>query len=148
MTTAGSERPPVAGWAVAGMLGAAGLLLLHVWAPSDDIRYSICLWRRLLGIPCPGCGMTRALAHLAKGEWRAALAVHPLSPLIAGELVLGWIAWGAAAFGIPRSPGRLPRPSRLPRWLGPQGLAALLLANVALLTALWMGRLAAGALPR
>jgi len=129
--TTGSERPPLASWAVAGMLGAAGLLLLHVWTPSDDVRYSICLWRRLLGIPCPGCGMTRAFAHLAKGEWRAALAVHPLSPLIALELVLGWFAWGAGAF--PRLAGRLP---------------ALLLANVALLTALWMGRLAAGSLPR
>jgi hypothetical protein len=125
-------------WALAGLLGLAGLLLLHAWTPSGDVRFSLCLWRRLLGIPCPGCGMTRAFAHLAKGEWRAALAVHPLAPLVAGELLLGWLAWGVGTFEI----GGRPR-----WWLGPEGLPALLLANLALLTALWMGRLAAGALP-
>jgi hypothetical protein len=122
----------LAGWALAGVLGLAGFVLLHLWTPLGDVRFSLCLWRRLLGIPCPGCGMTRALAHLAKGEWRAALAVHPLAPLVAGELLFGWLAWGAGALGIRR--------------IRPDGLPPLLLANVALLTALWMGRLAAGAL--
>jgi len=132
----------MAGWALAGLLGLAGLALLHAWTPPEDVRFSICLWRRLFGLPCPGCGMTRALAHLAKGEWGAAVAVHPLSPLIAGELLFGWLAWGMAALGWA---GRL---ARWQRWLGPEALAPLLLGNVALLSALWMGRLAAGVLPR
>jgi len=114
----------------------AGLALLHLWTPSEEVRYSVCLWRRFLGIPCPGCGMTRALAHLAKGEWRAAVAAHPFAPLLAVELLLGWLAWGAQAAGVAR---------RL-RAEGPLGL--LLGANAALLLALWVGRLAAGALPR
>jgi hypothetical protein len=120
-------------WALAGFLGLAGLLVLHAWTPSSDVRFSLCLWRRLLGIPCPGCGMTRAFAHLAKGEWRAALAVHPLAPFVAGELLVGWLAWGAGILGMIRR-------------IRPESLPPLLLANLALLTALWMGRLAAGAL--
>jgi hypothetical protein len=130
-------------WAFAGALGVGGLVVFHLWTPSDDVRFSLCLSRRLLGLPCPGCGMTRALAHLAKGEWRAALAVHPFAPLLAAELLLVWLAWGSELIGIA---------GRLPRRISPDGtsplILALVLANVALLTALWMGRLAAGTLPR
>lgn len=127
-------------WALAGVLGAAGLALLHLWTPSDDVRFSICLSRRLLGLPCPGCGMTRAFAHLAKGEWRSALAAHPFAPLLAAELLFGWLAWGVAKVAG--------KAGRLPRRIWPDGVSPLVLANVLLLTALWMGRLAAGALPR
>ena len=128
-------------WALAGLLGAAGLVLLHFWTPSGDVRYSVCLFRRLLGLPCPGCGMTRAFGHLAKGEWLAALRAHPFAPLLAAELALGWLAWGAFTFEISGSAGRLAQR------IWPAGLSPFLLTNAALLTALWMGRLAAGALP-
>jgi len=128
-------------WALAGWLGLAGLVLLYLWTPSDDLRYSLGLSRRL-GLPCPGCGMTRAFAHLAKGEWRAALSAHPFSPVLAAELVLGWLVWGAHAFGIAGSRGGLP-----PRRWQP-ALTPAVLANLALLVALWAGRLAAGTLPR
>lgn len=33
---------------------------------------SLCLFRRLLGHPCPACGMTRAMAALARGQVRSA----------------------------------------------------------------------------
>jgi hypothetical protein len=84
-------------------------------------------------MPCPGCGLTRAFAHLAKGEWPEALADHPLAPVLAVELILAWLAWGAALLG------RLPR-RRFP-------VDAVVLANAAVLCALWLGRLATGTLP-
>ncbi len=127
-------------WALAGVLGVAALALLHAWTPSDDIRYSLCLSRRL-GLPCPGCGMTRALAHLAKGEWRAALSAHPFAPVLAAEVMIGWLAWGIS--GVSGIAGR-----RLSQRIWPAGLTPALLANFALLVALWVGRLAAGTLPR
>ena len=143
MKTRGLESSAVT-WALAGVLGVAALALLYVWTPSDDIRYSLCLSRRL-GLPCPGCGMTRALAHLAKGEWRAALSAHPFAPVLAAEVMIGWLAWGAHVAGIAGLSGLA---SRLPRRIWPVGLTPALLANLALLVALWVGRLAAGALPR
>jgi hypothetical protein len=121
-------------WLLAGLLGVAGLAVLHVWVPSTDPAGSICLSRRLLHLPCPGCGMTRALAHLAKGEWSAAVGDHPLAPVIALEAVLGWAAWGTAL-----AAGRPVRP--------PVRLETLLLANAAALCALWLGRVATGTLP-
>jgi hypothetical protein len=78
--------------------------------------------------------MTRALAHLAKGEWSAAVRDHPLAPLLALEGLLGWAIWGVALAAA--------RPLRLPL-----RLETLLLANAAALFALWLGRAATGTLP-
>ena len=73
-------------WAGAGLAGLALASLFHVWVPPEDPRFVICLFRRLTGIPCPGCGMTRAFAHLAKGEWAAAWVSHPLSFALAPQI--------------------------------------------------------------
>ncbi|HEV8582380.1 MAG TPA: DUF2752 domain-containing protein [Thermoanaerobaculia bacterium] len=120
-------------WWITGLAGLAGLAILHVWVPSEDAASAICLSRRLLHLPCPGCGMTRAFAHLAKGEWSAALRDHPLSPVVAVELIAGWAAWGWTMTG---------RPFRLA-----VRFETLVLANVAALIALWLGRAAIGTLP-
>jgi hypothetical protein len=121
-------------WLLAGLAGLAGLAVLHSWTPSNDPATAICLFRRLLHLPCPGCGLTRAFAHLAKGEWNAALRMHPLAPVLALEAVLGWLAWGAALAA--RRPFRLPvRADRLA------------LVHAAALVVLWLGRAATGTLP-
>jgi hypothetical protein len=121
-------------WLLAGLAGLAGLAVLHVWTPSNDPATAICLSRRLLHLPCPGCGLTRAFAHLAKGEWLAALAAHPLAPVLALEAILGWLAWGTALAAR--------RPFRLP-----VRVDTLALGHAAVLLALWLGRAATGTLP-
>jgi hypothetical protein len=43
-----------------------------------------------LGIPCPGCGLTRATLELLSGQWHAALTHHAFAPLLLLSLaVLG-----------------------------------------------------------
>jgi hypothetical protein len=121
-------------WLLAGLAGLAGLALLHVWTPSNDPATAICLSRRLLHLPCPGCGLTRAFAYLAKGEWPAAFSAHPLAPVLALEAILGWLAWGTAL--------AVRRPFRLPA-----GVETLALGHAAVLIALWLGRAATGTLP-
>ncbi|MFC1516747.1 DUF2752 domain-containing protein, partial [Thermodesulfobacteriota bacterium] len=41
-----------------------------------------CLIKMNLGIPCPGCGMSTALAFLVRGEWHAALNAHLFAPVL------------------------------------------------------------------
>lgn len=94
-----------------------------------------CLFRRLTGIPCPGCGMTRAFAHLAKGEWAAAWTNHPLSFFLAPQIGLAWLAWG------------LVLADRLRLSLNDERLPRVLIGEAAVLLAFWLGRMATGALP-
>ncbi|NLZ47407.1 MAG: DUF2752 domain-containing protein [Clostridiales bacterium] len=43
---------------------------------------SICLFYNVTGVPCPACGMTRALLHLFQGHISEAFQYHPLFPLV------------------------------------------------------------------
>jgi hypothetical protein len=86
--------------ALAGVLGV-GLLFSPV---------KLCLMAVALHVPCPGCGMTRATLALLHGDLAYAVALHPLSPLVA-PLAAGWIAVQAvdyvrrgAALGTTRVP--------------------------------------------
>ena len=36
-----------------------------------------CTFRRLTGLDCPGCGLTRSFISLAHGQWRAAWGYNP-----------------------------------------------------------------------
>ncbi len=91
----------------------------------------LCIFRRVVELPCPGCGLTRAFGHLAGGDVPAALVLHPLAPFLATEMLIGWGLLGLAAHGVGIDFQRL----RLDRWLAGTGY---------LLLAVWMGRLAIG----
>ena len=43
---------------------------------------SACFFKSVYGVPCPGCGMTRALLALACGDVALAFSFHPLVPLV------------------------------------------------------------------
>ena len=118
-------------WLLAGALGLAGAALL-LGLPADP-RLALCPSRALLALPCPGCGMTRALAALLRGDVAGTLRLHPWAPALTVQLALGWAAWGWSLRGRAAPPAA---------WLGPA-----LLANLAALAALWLGRLATGSLP-
>lgn len=42
----------------------------------------VCPFKRLTGLPCPGCGMTRAYLALLRGDISGAFQLHPLFPLV------------------------------------------------------------------
>jgi hypothetical protein len=121
-------------WALAGAAGVAAAAALHQWAPPSGGAFTVCLFRRLTGVACPGCGLTRALAHLAKGEWAAAVRDHPLAPLLAAELCAAWVVWG------------VPAADRL-RARAVAGMDRVALWHLAIFGLVWLLRLAAGTLP-
>lgn len=46
--------------------------------------YSVCPFAVASGIPCPGCGLTRSLVALARGNFAEAWRFHPLGPVVVG----------------------------------------------------------------
>ena len=78
------KRIPRWSGAAAVLLAAAALAVVYRFAGG------LCFFRLLTGIPCPACGMTRAVTSVLRGEIALAFSYHPLwitLPLIA---LLGW----------------------------------------------------------
>ena len=53
-----------------------------------------CVMKGALGIPCPGCGLTRATIALLSGDFKTAFDLHAFAPV----LLLGLAAFAVAAF--------------------------------------------------
>jgi hypothetical protein len=63
--------------------------IVFIGANMLGLRVWICVFRETTGLPCPGCGMTRAMSSLAKGNLASAMHYHLLSPIIfVGLLVM------------------------------------------------------------
>jgi uncharacterized membrane protein len=80
------------------VLGAATLCAMAViffFDPAKNNFYPVCLFHKLTGLNCPGCGATRALFALLHGHClRAlhdnALFIFSLAALIVWSALLGW----------------------------------------------------------
>jgi hypothetical protein len=59
-------------------LGAMGVAQLS--AGIFHLPGVICPMLHGLGIPCPGCGATRACAAILRGDWHTWLQMHALAP--------------------------------------------------------------------
>lgn len=47
-----------------------------------------CPFLHILGLPCPGCGLSRAIVTLLQGDWRSSLELHAFAPIFVIALVL------------------------------------------------------------
>ncbi len=77
-------RGRAAWWLVSAALGA--WLLRSGWVLHLPV---LCPFRRITGLPCPSCGMTRAMAALSHGAWDLAIACNVASPLVGALCAIG-----------------------------------------------------------
>ncbi len=52
---------------------------------------SICIFKVYAGMPCPGCGMTRAFLSLFEGHLHEAFFWHPLWPIVILGPMVYWV---------------------------------------------------------
>ncbi|WP_377325957.1 DUF2752 domain-containing protein [Pimelobacter simplex] len=62
----------------------------------------ICPFRRLTGLPCPGCGLTRSWVYLSHGWWRDGIAANPFGIVLA--LVVVALAVAVVRARVRRTP--------------------------------------------
>jgi hypothetical protein len=86
----------------------------------------ICTFRRIVGINCPGCGMTRSFISIAHGQWARAWDFNPV----------GFLFFPVVAFQIPYRILQLTRIRRGQRELSLAGIDqwVLIIIAFALLT--------------
>ena len=113
---------------LSGLFVAAAL-----WKPSDS-GIPLCGFKLTTGRPCPGCGMTRALTALGRGEPGLALKYHAFAPFVALAAVAWWITM-AAGFVTGRDYVPNLNDRRLQLWL----LALIVVFIGYWLVRLWMG---------
>jgi len=83
--------------AVIGVLLAGGALV----DPNRPLPVDLCLFKHLTGMPCPTCGLTRAVCHALQGDLMTSLSFHPAG-IIALSIVLAWGIVAAVEAGLGR----------------------------------------------
>ena len=92
----------------------------------------LCPMKAATGVPCPGCGLTRAAEALFRGDLSASLRTHAYAPVI----VLALLLTGLTLL-LPRSP-RLAFISRVEAFERRTGVTAIALVGLLLY---WLARL-------
>lgn len=70
----------------------SGVAGLHVTLTALGLPSWRCPFRYGLGIPCPGCGLSRAVDALWHGQWHDAFLLHAFAPALLVGLVVIFIA--------------------------------------------------------
>ena len=114
VTAAPSGAPRWRAPALAGTVIVLGTAALAVVDPTTT-HVPLCPLQFLTGLDCPGCGSLRAVHALTHLDVAAAADHNVVFTAAVPFLVLGWLAWLAAALG---AGDRLPDLRRHPRVLG------------------------------
>ena len=99
--------------------GVKGLLLLLAVAALAYATAGLmgfgCPVQRLTGVPCPGCGLSRAAASVLRGDLAGAFRLHPMiyvlppvflyvlfgkKPLLGGKARERMLLWGVIALWL------------------------------------------------
>ena len=113
-------------------LAGACVVAAFTEAGSDD-GVTLCPYRIVTGGWCPGCGGTRALGALVKGDLGASFAYNPWSMLVLAQatVLAGWV---------------LAAPDSAKAWWERKGIK-LITANLVIAVVIWIPRLIAGVIP-
>jgi hypothetical protein len=125
------NRPQARRALVALALVGAGMAFVFV-GPA------FCPTALFLGIPCPGCGLTRASLALLRGDFAAALGFHPLVFVLAPLFAY---AIGASLVDYVRG-GPSRAPSRLAAWFSQRARHGAALGLLVVALGVWGARFA------
>ena len=82
--------------AVLALVAISGIIAFSViWRPAEASPFSdyftLCGFKNLTGLPCPGCGLTHSFCSLAKGHVLNSFSFNLLGPIVFVLLLLVWV---------------------------------------------------------
>lgn len=92
---AGRRWPAPVAVGAAALAGCVAVGVLQ----RDDAGPTTCPFRAITGLDCPGCGMTRAVANLARAHPATAADYNLLLVLALPLVAYAYLVWLAASFG-------------------------------------------------
>lgn len=101
---AGSRSDSTARARVAAVACGCALAASAVYVAVNDpaakgSRFLPCVFHATTGLWCPGCGITRGVHQLLRGDLAAALGHNLFTPLVVVAIVVAWSVWALRAFG-------------------------------------------------
>ena len=85
-----ATAPLLAGGAI-----AAAAVYVGIVTPGER-RTIPCPFYAATGLWCPGCGMTRVVHHLLRGDVLGSLSFNIFVPIVVIGTIVGWWSWFAA----------------------------------------------------
>jgi hypothetical protein len=77
--------PLVTNRLITGMI--VGFSLFQVIVTHFNLPGWSCPIKAVLGIPCPGCGLSTAISLLLSGNWAEAIKMHAFAPIFLGGIL-------------------------------------------------------------
>jgi hypothetical protein len=75
----------------AALIGLSAVFAVSMGVPTH-LHYGLpCLFKLVFGVPCPGCGMTRAFLLIGHGHFAQAFYLNPNAPLVFLGVVMLWL---------------------------------------------------------
>ena len=85
MTPSVDVFEPLRRWSVEALFSpssralAVFVIVVSFVFPVGGLGFDLCMLHASTGLPCPGCGMSRAIAAISQGDFSAALGLNPFS---------------------------------------------------------------------
>ena len=79
--------------------GSVGLVFLALNNPAETSWLPPCIFLKLTGFECPGCGSTRCLHEVLRGNLSTAMNLNVLS-----IIAMPWLLWRFGKWLVGRSP--------------------------------------------
>jgi hypothetical protein len=98
-------------------------LVSFVYSARGGNYFSICGFKWLTGLPCPGCGLTHSFCALGHGNLRQALEYNALGPILFVCAITLWVRTALIVFGFQRPARTIDRLAKRFRLLKVLGFA-------------------------
>jgi uncharacterized protein DUF2752 len=91
--------------ATASFIALTFVLLASVFyspspADANGQYFTLCGFKAVTGLPCPGCGLTHSFCAIGKGDWREALAFNAVGPPLFLAAILVWLRFLFVLAGV------------------------------------------------